>query len=52
MLKFKNYEIKIKSPFIISVDFENIFVPEDNGKQHPEESYINKYEAHIACNSG
>ena len=24
-------------------------MPEDNGKQYPEESYTNKYKKHIAC---
>ena len=28
--KFRNYERKIKSPFIIYADFESILVPEDN----------------------
>ena len=41
-IKFKNYDSKIKSPFIIYVDFESILVPEDNGKQNPEQSYTNK----------
>ena len=41
-IKFKNYDRKIKSPFIIYVDFESILVPEDNGKQNPEQSYTNK----------
>ena len=31
-VKFKNYESKIKSPFMIYADFESILVPEDNGK--------------------
>ena len=31
-VKFKNYESKIKSPFIIYADFESILVPENNGK--------------------
>ena len=48
-VKFKNYERKIKSPFI---DSESILVPEDNGKQNPEESYTNKYKKHIACSYG
>ena len=30
--KIKNYEKKMKSPFIIYADFESILVPEDNGK--------------------
>ena len=33
-VKFKNYERKIKSPFIIYVHFESILVPEDNGEQN------------------
>ena len=40
-VKFKNYERKIKSAFIIYADFESILVPEDNGKQNPKESYTN-----------
>ena len=51
-VKFKNYERKLKSLFIIYVDFESIFVPENNGNQNPEESYTNKYQKHIACSYG
>ena len=29
-VKFKNFERKIKSPFIIYADFESILQPEDN----------------------
>ena len=29
-VKFKNYERKIKSPFMIYTDFESIIVPEFN----------------------
>ena len=43
---------KIKLPFIIYADFESILVPEDNGKQNPEESYTNKYQKHTACSYG
>ena len=32
-IKLKNYERKIKSPFMIYSDFESILVQEDNGKQ-------------------
>ena len=46
--KFKNYEKKIKSPFIIYADVERILVPQDNGKQNPKESWTNKYQKHIA----
>ena len=31
-VKFKNFERKIKSSFMIYVYFESILVPEDNGK--------------------
>ena len=31
---FKNYEGKIKSPFMIYADLENILLPEDSGKQN------------------
>ena len=41
--KSRNDERKIKSPFIIYADFEIILVPEDNGKQNPQESYTNKF---------
>ena len=51
-VKFKNYERKIKSPFIIYADFESILVPEEKGKQNSEESYTNKYQKHIACSCG
>ena len=51
-VKFKNYERKLNSLFIIYVDFESIFVPENNGNQNPEESYTNKYQKHIACSYG
>ena len=51
-VKFTNYERKIKPLFIIYADFESVLVPEDNGKQHPEEPYTNKYQKHIACSYG
>ena len=40
-VRFKNYERKIKSPFIIYADFESILVPETNLKQNPNKSYMN-----------
>ena len=36
MLASKNYERKIKSPFMFYADFESILLPQDNGKQNPE----------------
>ena len=37
---------------MIYADFESILVPEDNGKQNPDESYKNKYRKHVACSYG
>ena len=37
---------------LIYADFENILVPEDNGKQNPNESYTNKYQKYVACSYG
>ena len=51
-IKFKNFGRKIKPPFMIYADFESILVPEDNGKQNPNESYTNKYQKHVACSYG
>ena len=34
---------------IIYADFESILVPENNGKQNPEESYTSKYKKYTAC---
>ena len=45
--KFKNYERKMKSPFMMHVDFESNLVPENNGKQNPDESYTNKYQKYV-----
>ena len=45
-VKFKNFEWKIKSPFMIYVNFESILVPEGNGDQN-----LNKC-THAACSYG
>ena len=50
-IRLKNFAWKIKSPFMIYADFGNILVPENNGKQNPDESYTNKYQKPIACNN-
>ena len=47
-VKLKNYERKIKSPFIIYANFECILVPEYNGRQNTEEPYKRKYQKYIA----
>ena len=39
-VKFKNFERKLKSLFMIYTDFESILVPEDNEKEHPNESLL------------
>ena len=48
-VKFKNFERKMKSPFMIYANFESILVPIYNGKQNPNKSYTNKYRKHVAC---
>ena len=45
-VKFKNFERKIKSSFMIYGDVESILLPEDNGKRNPNQSYTNKYKKH------
>ena len=37
---------------IIYADFESILVPQNNGKQNPDESYRSKYQKHIVCSYG
>ena len=32
--------------------FQSILMPEDNGKQNPNESYTNKYQKHVVCSHG
>ena len=51
-VKFKNFERKLKPPIMIYVDFASIPVPEDKGKQNPNESYTNKYQKHVAYSYG
>ena len=48
-VRFKKYERKIKSLFMIYTDFENIFVPEDKWMQNLNEAYTNKCQKYIAC---
>ena len=48
-VRFKKYERKIKSSFMIYTDFENIFVPKDKWMQNLNEAYTNKYQKYIAC---
>ena len=48
-VKFKNYTGKINLSFMIYPDFECILVPENNGKQNPNESYTNEYQSHVCC---
>ena len=43
-VKFKNFERKIKSPFmILKQHFKTILLPEDNGKKNRNETYTKKY---------
>ena len=50
--KFKTFQRKLKSPFMIYTDFERIRRLEDNGKQNPNESYTTKYQNHVAYSYG
>ena len=34
------------------LDFENILLPEDNGKQNPNDPYTKKYQKHVICSYG
>ena len=43
-VNFKNFEGKLKSPFMIYSDFESILVTEGNGKQNPNKCYTKKYQ--------
>ena len=51
-VKFKYHERKKKSPFMIFANFESILVPENNEKQNPDESYIDKCQKHVPCSYG
>ena len=48
-IKFKKFERKVNSPFIIYADSESILVPEDNGKQ---KILSHKYQKNVACSYG
>ena len=41
-----------KGEYVNFKNFESIPVPEDNGKQNPNESYTNEYLKHVACSYG
>ena len=48
-VRFKSYERKFKSPFMIFADFESILVSLNNGKQNPNIFYTNKYQKQVGC---
>ena len=37
---------------MIYANFERVLVSQDNGKQNPDESYMKKFQKHIACSHG
>ena len=37
---------------MINADFESVLMPEDNGKQNPNETYTSKYQKHVPCSCG
>ena len=53
-VKFKNYAKNklIKLPSMIYASFESILIPENSGKQNPDESYTNKYQNHVGYSFG
>ena len=51
-VKFKSFEGKIKSPFIVYEYFESILVSKYSRKLNPNESYTNKYQKHVPCSYG
>ena len=51
-IKLRNYERKIRLPFITYADFESTLVPQNNEKKNPKESYTNKYQKHISSSYG
>ena len=51
-VRFKSFEEKIKSSFMIYADFECILVPEDNGKPIFIESCANNYQKRVVYNYG
>ena len=55
MLTLKNYERKIKPPFMIHADFENISLPKKkkrNRKENEDQHDTSKYQKHVACSYG
>ena len=48
-VRLKNYERKIKSPFMIYANSESILVPQGIGKKNPDKSFTEKYQKHVAC---
>ena len=52
MLNSKILKKKIKSPFMSYAHFESILGSKDNRKQILNDSYINKYQKHVACSYG
>ena len=51
-VKFRNYEIKIKPPFIIYADFEKILLPQNNEKQNTKKSNTDKYQKDVPFSYG
>ena len=49
-LNLKIVKEKTNASFMIYANVESILVPEDNGRENPEESCKNKCQKHISCN--
>ena len=46
ILKFKNYHMSERVPFIVYADFEYFIKPMQSCKPNPESSYTKKYQKH------
>ena len=51
-VKFKNYEGKAKSPFMIYANFASILVPKNIGKENLTVSYTNKHQTCVVYSYG
>ena len=51
-VKFKNYERKVKSPFMIYADFKIIFSARRRWKAKSKKSIRNKYQKYVGCSYG
>ena len=49
MLGFKNYNRKMRVPFVVYADFESLTVPISTCSPSDDESYTKQYQKHVPC---